>query len=151
RPMQLHAPNFLKYAAGAFTVASMLVVFVPFMPDLPGTLPIGVDSSWRFAVNEAVAQKLVFGKDIVFTYGPYASVFTKFYHPATAWLMLGGSIFLGLCYAFMLIILARILDRQYILLIYIALCAALMFSHEEIRDAPHDALFYSYPLLLALL
>jgi hypothetical protein len=35
------------------------------------------------ALNEAVARRLAFGKDIIFTFGPYGSVYSKSYHPAT--------------------------------------------------------------------
>jgi len=38
-------------------------------------------------MNQAIAQGLSFGDDIVFTFGPYASVYTQLYHPATVRLM----------------------------------------------------------------
>jgi hypothetical protein len=143
--------RFVKYISGAFAVITALAVFVPFMPDLPGALPLGNDESWRFALNEAVAQGLVFGRDVIYTYGPYSSIFTKSYHPATDWLMLGGGIFLGLCYAFLLIMLAKAVHRLWFPPLYLTLCASLLYSHEFVRDAPRDALFHSYPLLLSLL
>jgi hypothetical protein len=65
--------------------------------------------------------------------------------------MLSGSVFLGLCYSLLLIMLARATNQRWILLVYVGLCAGVMYSHEVIRDAPRDALLYSYPLLLALL
>jgi hypothetical protein len=54
-------------------------------------------------MNEAVARGLVFGRDIVFTYGPYAAVFTRLYHPATDALAMGAGIVLGLAYALALL------------------------------------------------
>ncbi len=40
----------------------------------PGTYralgPQGIDASWRWAVNAAAGEGLVFGRDLVFTYGP---------------------------------------------------------------------------------
>ncbi|WP_348262174.1 hypothetical protein P8935_20510 [Telmatobacter sp. DSM 110680] len=46
--------------------------------------------SWEYGLNEAVAQRLVFGKDLVFTFGPYASVYTHLYHPNCVWIMTLG-------------------------------------------------------------
>src|SRR5213594_5133281 len=100
----------LNYIAATFAVVTLLAVFVPFSPELP---VIGNEGSWRFALNQAVGQGLVFGTDIIYTYGPYASIFTRYYHPATDWLMLGGSGFLGLCNAVLLIVLAATVHRPW--------------------------------------
>src|SRR5206468_10422393 len=129
----------LNYVAGTFAVVTMLAVFVPFSPELP---VIGNEGSCRFALNQDVAQGLVFGTDIVYTYGPYASIFTKYYHPATDRLMLGGSGFLALCYAVLLIVLAATVHRPWMLLVYTTLCAGIMYSHEIVRTGPRDALLY---------
>jgi hypothetical protein len=37
----------------------------------------GLDSAWTYAMNEAVAHRMVFGRDIIFTFGPYASEFDR--------------------------------------------------------------------------
>ena len=142
------SPKILRYTPELLVALTVLAIFVPFKPDMP---ELGNDPSWRFAINQAVAQGLVFGRDVIYTYGPYASVFTKSYHPATDWLMLGGSIFLGLCYSSLLITLAAVMKRRWMPIVFVAVAASLMYSHEPIRDAPRDALLYSYPLLLALL
>lgn len=137
-----------RYALEVLAALTVLAVFVPFTPELPG---MGNDPSWRFAINQAVAQGLVFGRDIVHPYGPYASVLTGHYHPATDGLMLGGSGLLGLGFALLLVTLARIADRRWTLLAFAGLSAAAMYPHEAVRDGPRDALLSSYPLLLALL
>lgn len=36
---------------------------------------IGLNPSWKFALNQAVSQKLNFGMDIIFTFGLYASIY----------------------------------------------------------------------------
>lgn len=43
--------------------------FIAFLPELS---PIGtsLDPSWQYAISQAANNNLVFGKDIVFTYGP---------------------------------------------------------------------------------
>ena len=72
-------------------VATVLFV-TPLMPSFPEA---GLDPSWRYALNEAVARHLVFGRDFIFTFGPLASVYTTMYHPATDWMMLFGSVMMG--------------------------------------------------------
>ncbi|TDY25467.1 hypothetical protein B0G81_5930 [Paraburkholderia sp. BL6665CI2N2] len=57
-----------------------LILFVPFGPAMPQP---DIDSSWQYAMNTAVAKHMVIGKDIVFTFGPLASVYSRQYHPAT--------------------------------------------------------------------
>jgi hypothetical protein len=94
-----------------------------------------------FAMNQGVAQGLAFGKDIVFTFGPYASIYTGVYHPATDRLMVWGSLFLGLSYALLLLLLGK--GRKfYWLLPYGIFLASAMSSR--------DVLLFSYPLITAL-
>ena len=80
----------------------ILAVFIPLKPLMPGA---GTDMSWMMAFNQAVAQHLTFGKDIIITFGPYASVYTWVYHPATDRLMIWGGAFLGLGYFALLLLL----------------------------------------------
>ncbi len=72
---------------------------VPLAPAMPTS---GRDPSWEYAVNEAVARHLIFGRDFIFSYGPLGSVETWLYHPATDGLMLAGSslVAAGLCAGF---------------------------------------------------
>lgn len=65
----------------------------------------GLDHSWTFSVNEAVAQGLIFGKEFIFTFGPYSSLYTALYHPATDKLMLvsGGIFFTALTLSLLLL------------------------------------------------
>jgi hypothetical protein len=117
---------------------TVLAVFVPLNPVMPAD---GLEPSWMFAMNQGVAQGLVFGRDIVFTFGPYASIYTELYHPATDRLMICGSLFLGLSYALLLALLGKG-EKINGLLLYGIFLACLVDSR--------DALFFSYPLLLAL-
>src|ERR1700737_249780 len=61
------------------------------MTLIPGFPNAGLDLSWACAINEAVARRLVFGRDIIFTMGPLGFVFSRMYHPATDWMMLCAS------------------------------------------------------------
>lgn len=74
------------------SLVATLLVLVPFDPRMPS---LGLDSSWGYAANVAVAEHLRFGRDIIFTFGPLASVYSRFFHPATDELMLSGSIIIA--------------------------------------------------------
>jgi hypothetical protein len=130
--------NIFRYALSIFSCLTILAVFVPLNPSMPTS---GLDTSWMFAMNQGITQGLVFGKDIVFTFGPYASVYTELYQPATDSLMVGGALFLGLSFALLLLLLAKGKMFHGLLLFCISLAC--------LTDS-RDALFFSYPLILAL-
>jgi hypothetical protein len=127
-----------NYILQLVLLITLICVFVPFLPGMPrGDL----DPSWSFGMNQAVAQGLIFGKEMVFSFGPYASIYTGLYHPATDSLMLFGSIYLALSYWFALFVVARD-GRKGLLLALALMLACLMYSR--------DALLFSYPLLAGL-
>jgi len=130
-----HIARFVLALALCLTI---LAVFIPLKPSMP--LP-GLDMSWMMAMNQAVAQHLVFGKEIVFTFGPYASIYTKLYHPATDRLMIWGSLLLGVSYFALLLLLGRG-QKPYGTLLYGLFLAAFLNSR--------DTLLLSFPLILAL-
>lgn len=76
-----------RLAAGGALLAAWLLL-IPFSPVMPA---VGLDPSWKYALNEAVARGSVFGRDVIFPFGPLASVYTQVYSPATDTLMLVGS------------------------------------------------------------
>lgn len=126
--------NALKF----FLLLAILCLFVPFSPKMPAQ---GLDPAWALGLNEAVARGMAFGKEIVFTLGPYSSIYTKVYHPATDWMMIAGSFYLALSYWFCLVILLDKVQMRWILLLFI-LFFGLVYSR--------DSLFFSYPLLVGL-
>jgi hypothetical protein len=98
----------------------------------------GLDASWEFAMNEAVARHLTFGKQIMFTYGPYASIGTRTYSPATDRRMVLGSLFVAVSFLAGLLFLARGKRRYLILLLLLFLAT---FGNPEL-------LLLSYSFLL---
>jgi hypothetical protein len=58
-----------------------------------------LDQAWAYAMNEAVAHRMVFGRDVIFTFGPYASAYTWMYHPKTDRLMFAADTLIGLAVA----------------------------------------------------
>jgi hypothetical protein len=88
----------------------LVVPFSPFVAGLDG-------EPWRYAMNAAVANHLMFGRDIIFTAGPLSAIYTRAYHPATDSLLLFGSLLLAvaLCLGFAAITPAR--RRPWLLLV----------------------------------
>ena len=48
------------------------------------------DPSWRYMLHEGFVQNMEFGKDIIFTYGPFGFLTTQMYHPETYSVMLAS-------------------------------------------------------------
>lgn len=120
-----------------FLTITALAVFVPLSPSMPTR---GIDPSYGFAMNQAVARHLSFGREIVFTYGPYASICTRMYDPATDRRMLWGSLLFAASFLTALLFLARDQKRY---LIPILLLFFATFGNAEL-------LLISYPFLLVL-
>jgi hypothetical protein len=117
-----------------FFLVSTLAIFIPLHPDMPAR---GLDTSWELAMDQAVAQHLSFGKDIMFTYGPYASIASRMYHPATDRRMMWGSLLLAVSYTTALLLLA--LGRKRYLVVVLLLFLA-TFGTSQI-------LLFTYPFL----
>lgn len=113
-------------------------VFGPFAIKMPLA---GLDFSWRYGLDQAVAQHLAFGSDIIFTFGPYASVYTRVYHPATVHLMIYGVLLLDALCLICFIWLAKTAHPQWPLILAWILVIPLI---------SHDTFLYSLPLLLGL-
>jgi hypothetical protein len=94
-------PAILFYIFLSFTAVAL---FIPLNPKMPSK---GIDASWELAMNEAVARHMSFGNQVMFTYGPYASILTRTYSPATDSRMMLGSLLVGLSYVAALLFLER--------------------------------------------
>ena len=101
----------------------------------------GLDPSWMLGLNQAIAQGLAFGKDIIFSYGPYSSIYTEAYHPATNLMMIGGSLYLAVSWWVCLFLLMNGVQWRWILALCICLSGMIY---------ARDSLFFSYPLLVGL-
>jgi len=94
-------PSGLANLASALLILLIsIVVFIPFTPAYPLD---ALDSSWMFALNDAVAKHLVFGRDVIFTFGPYACLYTTQFNPATDPQMLCSAALLAAGFAAILI------------------------------------------------
>lgn len=122
-----------------FLFCSLIIAFVPFNPDI---YAFGIDASWQFGLNQAIAQGLRFGTDIIFTFGPYAILHTQTYHPATDTMMLWGTLYLAISYWLILLFLQKEI-AGYWWFIFAIVLASFVYSR--------DALFFTLPLACALL
>lgn len=122
----------------ALLLVVLACVFVPFDPSMPG---FGLDPSWVFGMNWAVSQGLRIGTDVIFTFGPYASIYTRSYHPATDTMMLTGSLYLAIACWMGIIYLTR--QRTSIIL---ALTLTVMLTAHS-----RDVLLLMIPLLAGLI
>ena len=126
--------TFISYA---FVGVTILSIFVPLNPRMPAS---GLDPSWEFAMNQVVARHMHIGKDIVFTYGPYAALITRIYDPATDVRMMLSSLVLGACFGCALLFVARGRKRRSVIALLLFLA---IFGNIEL-------LLLSYAFLLVL-
>jgi hypothetical protein len=120
--------------------AAILVFFLVcrLFPGFPSG--IALDNSWIVGLQEGIAKGLVFGQDIIFTFGPYAGVYTQEFNPGSDAITLYGSIFLGFAYAALFLRWAQGYKRSLFPVIFALLLAGIL--HQR------DALFMFYPALL---
>jgi hypothetical protein len=137
------AHSCLRYVALILAFVGTLIVFVPFYPVFP---VFKLDSSWAYAMNEAVFKNMVFGRDVIFTCGPLASVYTHMYHPATDSSMLGVGIFL----AATLFAGCLVLCRGSYLILLLPLIISQMGPLIVGQLGPYDPLFFILPFVLLL-
>jgi hypothetical protein len=131
------AADILTISLGIAGVVAAFLLFMPLSPVMPQN---GLDGAWAYALNDAVARHLVFGRDVIFTFGPWASVFTQVYHPRTDTLMLVGCAIVtaGLCSGF-----ALLAGRRRVLLL-------LLLPLVLVEASSRDAVLMVIPLLLVL-
>ena len=116
-------------------VVLCLLTVVWFSPGLPYPEQ---DSAWVLALNQAVADRLSFGRDVIYPLGPWGNVYAGQYHPATDGIMLAGGTIVALALAFGLSVLARGRRR------WVVLLAPLLVATVGERDP----VFIAMPLLL---
>ncbi len=116
-------------------VSLSLLTVVWLSPDLPYP---GQDSAWVLALNQAVADRLAFGRDVIYPLGPWGNVYAGQFHPATDNMMLAGGTIIALALAGGLAALARG-GRCWVILLAPLLVATV---------GERDPVFVAIPLLL---
>lgn len=126
--------SLLNLALMLLALLTIIAIFVPFAPEMPA-------GSVDWASTVAGAQGLVYGRDFIFTSGPYSSIYTKAYYPATDFMITAGSLYLALAYWLSFAILANGIKWRWVLA-FCAMLAGVMYAR--------DVLLLSLPLLVAL-
>lgn len=136
---RIHSWTLLHWTFNLLMLFVLIALFVPLTPKMPS---LGLDPSWALGLNQAVAQGLAFGTQIIFTLGPYSSIYTSMYHPATDQMMLWSSAYWACSYWIALLLLWPYV-RGYWRLALMVFLLTMIYSR--------DSLFFSYPLLVGLL
>ncbi len=117
---------------------AVVAVIVPFSPIMPSE---GLDPSWTLGMNQAYSQGLVFGRDIVFTFGPYSSIYTKAFHPSTDSLMIAGSLYFATMFFYVAYKNLKN-SKIYVKILFISVISALLYSR--------DVLLFLYPFMVGI-
>ena len=72
---------------GVLTLLWTLVVLLPLQP---WPFSVALDAAYPMALAEAFARGLRFGRDVVFTFGPFGFLFQPYYHPQTRCIQLAA-------------------------------------------------------------
>lgn len=65
--------TFARFKSSMLCLAWVIIAvycFIAFLP-LPTAIKVGLDPSWQYAISRAAADGLIFGRDIIFTVGPF--------------------------------------------------------------------------------
>jgi hypothetical protein len=127
----------LAFLSLLFVLVSVLCLLNPFDFKFPGE---GLDPSWAFALSQAIAQGLTFGRDIIFTFGPYGFIYTKLFHPEIHNLRVWSSLYLYITYSLIFYSVFRNTKKHLIIML-------LSFS-SGLFILSLDSLFCFYPILL---
>ena len=122
-------------APGLLLLLLSLLTVVWLSPGLPYPEQ---DSAWVLALNQAVADRLAFGREVIYPLGPWGDVYAGQYHPATDRMMLAGGAVLAFALAGGLSVLARG-GRRWAVLLAPVLVATI---------GERDPVFLAMPLLL---
>lgn len=135
--MKLSAKVCERALALALLIVTVFSVFTPIALYMPGR---AVDAAWALGMNEAAGRGMSFGHDILFTFGPYASVFTRAYHPAIDWTCMFAGLWFVAVYAYTAVIATRNASR----LLPWALFVVIAIMHSW------DGLWMSYTLVASV-
>ena len=120
-------------------VGAALLLFLPRSPDVPvGSL----DAAWALGLMEATVRGLAFGRELIFTHGPYLGVYVGAFHPGIQALTWMACVYLGLSYAGALLLLLWSAPQRWNLALLALLCGA--------ATALRDPVLMSMPLVAAI-
>ena len=80
-------PPTKRFSASGILKSTLLLGFILLIviPSTPSPLGSGLDASWEFGLDMGHFDKMVFGRDIIFTYGPLGYLITPTFPEAEPW------------------------------------------------------------------
>jgi len=113
------------------------------IPNFDKMPKVGLDPSWNFTLNQAIAQGFIFGRDLIFTFGPYAPLYTNLYHPEIDLsLYFACAAYLAVSYWVCLAIMIHKGNWRWYVGVSAFVCFFMIFAKDE--------LLFSYPLIACL-
>lgn len=129
----------LRFVLQLGIVVAAALVFLPLAPAMPQA---GLDPGWVFGMNQAINARLAFGTDLIFTFGPYAFIYTNEFSPGLSSLHFFGGFVIGMAFILGLYVLSR---RTPYPTISCATALALTFFLPHAGTA--DVIYMSIPVL----
>jgi hypothetical protein len=123
-----------KYIKHIFIFCVFSFITFQTLPNLIYWPSAGLDSSWVVGINMASAEKMQFGKDIVFTFGPLGFLYQPLFYEFNLWcISVTFSLFVHIFLVFMIYLLLRKLSTNIfdVILIAIVFMFALPFTFPE--------------------
>lgn len=96
----MNPPPLKKYILNFVFICYAVLMSIPWQP---GGFSYDLDESFKVALHEAFAAKVQFGKDFIYTYGPYGILQGVKYFPETYSAVALGYLFIGLVMGFGLV------------------------------------------------
>ena len=143
------APTRLPYRV-ILCVAICAVAVIMLPPWIPAMPRAGLDPSWAAVLSHAFNAHWQFGKDLVFTFGPFGFLYSNLFDPGTNAWMLGAWVFIALALGAGTAILLRHAKLWESLVIAALLFVGLRSSAVE-PMLFNDPVFFVLPLLLSLM
>lgn len=134
----------LKCNFGDISFFTFLFIFIvtKLLPVIPRFPVPGLDPSWNYGLAVATSDHLIFGKDIIYTFGPLSSVYTGF------WSLHGHILSLSLAF-FVTILLSYFVYSLFAKASYLIKLLLLVFFFVNINSGP-DFFYAVLPVLSAL-
>ena len=128
--------SILSYVLSFLLLLAIIAILVPLTPPMPE-----VTDSEKFAMNYAVSQGMVVGKDVIYTYGPYSSIYSGQYFPDIDFRMVVCCLYLAFSFWIALALLSKNVDWRWIFGLFLILSGLIYWR---------DVLLLAIPFLVGL-
>jgi hypothetical protein len=139
----------LKYKYDFKTIILIITILYLIPKEIWNTPYINLDSSWQIALNLAIKQQLIWGKDIVFTYGPLGYLSTGLPVYTSAFLIGLFTLYISASGGFFLYILFKAVKQKYELIfitVFLLLNGHFLFLRDSIALYFYTLFFMLYYL-----